>query len=280
MARFTSNDGVGLHYTDAGTGRPVVLVHGYTAPATTWALTEDALLAAGYRVVCFDRRSAGESDTPMFGQRMSRHGRDLGELLAHLGLEGPVLVGASMGANVIWAYADQYGTGAVTGIVVVDQTPKMVNTPDWPYGFYGLVPENVGTFFAEGVPETGRGRPTEASAEAMGQLLQRLGEVPAFRDPAAPETLGLLRDHGQQDWRDVIARAECPVLMVAGRDSQVWSYEHAEAAVRDLPHGRAVVIEDAGHTVGWDQPDAHNEVLLDFIASLTETIEGPSSLSP
>ena len=82
------------------------------------------------------------------------------------------------------------------------------------------------------------------------------------------------------DWRDVVARAECPVLIVAGRDSQVWSYEHAEAAVRDLPHGRAVVIEDAGHTVTWDQPDAFHEVLLDFIASLTETDEGPSSLSP
>jgi pimeloyl-ACP methyl ester carboxylesterase len=271
MARFTTNDGVGLHYTDAGTGRPVVLVHGYTAPATAWALTEDALLATGHRVVCLDRRSAGESDTPMFGQRMSRHGRDLAELLAHLGLDGAVLVGASMGGNVIWAYADQYGTGALAGVVVVDQTPKMVNTPDWPYGFYGLSPENVGTFFAEGVPDTGRGRPTEASAEAMGRLIQRLGGVPAFRDPAAPETLGLLQDHAHQDWRDVVARADCPVLMVAGRDSQVWSCEHAEAAVRDLPRGRAVVIEDAGHTVGWDQPDAFNHVLLDFIAGLGDS---------
>ena len=224
MARFTTNDGVGLHYTDSGPktqsgpGRPVVLVHGYTAPATAWALTEDALLDAGHRVVCFDRRSTGDSDTPMFGQRMSRHGRDLAELLAHLGLEGAVLVGASMGANVIWAYADQYGTRALAGVVAVDQTPKMVNTPDWPYGFYGLVPGNVGTFFAEG-----------------------------FR---------------------------------CGRDSQIWPCEHAESAVRDLPHGRAVVIEDAGHTVSYDQPDALNQVLLDFLASLTETSEGHSSLSP
>jgi pimeloyl-ACP methyl ester carboxylesterase len=51
MTRFTTNDGIGLHYTDAGSGRPVVLVHGYAAPAVAWALTEDALVAAGYRVI-------------------------------------------------------------------------------------------------------------------------------------------------------------------------------------------------------------------------------------
>jgi pimeloyl-ACP methyl ester carboxylesterase len=76
--------------------------------------------------VCFDRRSAGASDTPMFGQPMSRHGRDLAELLAHLGLDGAVLVGASMGANVLWAPADLYGTLALAGVVAVDQTPKWV----------------------------------------------------------------------------------------------------------------------------------------------------------
>jgi non-heme chloroperoxidase len=185
MARFTTNDGVGLHFTDAGSGRPVVLVHGYAAPAAAWALTEDALVAAGYRVICFDRRSTGESDTPIFGQRMARHGRDLAELLEHLDLDGAALVGASMGANVIWAYVDQCGTTALTGIVAVDQTPKMVNTADWPYGFYGLEPSNVGTLFAAGIPDTGQGRTVEASTAALSRLVQRLGGMPAFRDTAA-----------------------------------------------------------------------------------------------
>lgn len=283
MPRFTSNDGVGLAYTDTGRdtagGRPVVLVHGYTAPATAWALTEDALLEAGYRVVAFDRRSTGESDTPRFGQRMARHGRDLGELLAHLdvghrSLERPVLVGASMGGNVIWAYADQYGTADLGGVVIVDQTPKMVNTPDWPYGFYGLEPGNAGTLFAAGVPQTGRGRAADASAAEFGRLFARLGGPPAFRDGAAPETLGLLQDHAGQDWRDVVARAECPVLMVAGRGSQAWPCEHAAAAVAENPRGRAVVVEDAGHTVSFDQPDAFNTALLEFLAGVGSGVDG------
>ena len=67
MSTFRTCDDVTLAYTDAGDGRPVVLVHGYTAPAAAWALISDALLAAGYRVIAFDRRSHGESETPTHG---------------------------------------------------------------------------------------------------------------------------------------------------------------------------------------------------------------------
>jgi non-heme chloroperoxidase len=266
MPRFSTNDGVSLAYTDTGDGPPVVLVNGYTAPATAWALTEDALLAAGYRVVGFDRRATGESETTMFGQRMARHGRDLGELLAHLGLEAPALVGASMGGNVICAYVDQFGTEALSRIVIVDQTPKMLNTEDWPHGFYGFDASNAGTMFAHGVPPREHGRPLEESRSAILRLVERLGTTPAYRDPAAPETIHLLADHALQDWRDVVQRAAVPVLMVAGRGSQVWPCEHAAAAVAGNPLGRSVVIEDSGHPVNIDQPDRLNQVLLDFLA--------------
>ena len=66
-----------------------MLVHGYTAPATAWGPTVDALLAAGHRAIAFDRRAHGESETPSHGQRMARHGRDLGGLLEHLDLRAP-----------------------------------------------------------------------------------------------------------------------------------------------------------------------------------------------
>jgi non-heme chloroperoxidase len=271
VPRFSTNDGASLAYTDTGDGRPVVLVNGYTAPATAWVLTQDALVAAGYRVIGFDRRSTGESETTMFGQRMARHGRDLGELLAHLELEAPALVGASMGGNAIWAYVDQFGTGSISGIVVVDQTPKMLNTEDWPYGFYGFDASNAGTMFADGVPPRQHGRPLEESRPAILRLVERLGGMPAYRDPAAPETLRLLADHALQDWRDVVQRAAVPVLMVAAKGSQVWPCEHAAAAVAGNPLGRSVVIGDSGHPVNIDQPDRLKEVLLEFLGGLGQS---------
>lgn len=267
MPTFRTSDEVSLHYTDEGQGQPVVLIHGFTAPASAWALTVDALLEAGeYRVITFDRRSHGESESPDHGQRMARHGRDLGELLTVAQVKDPILVGASMGGNTIWAYLDLYGPEAAAGVVVVDQTPKMLNTDDWPFGFYGFDASTAGTHFAAGVPKTGRGRDNEASAPALMRLVERLGGPPAFRDSLAAQTLPLLNDHALADWRDVIRRFTGPVLMVAGRQSQVWPCEHAEAAVQGHPLGQAAIVEDSGHAVSLDQPDAFNELLLSFLA--------------
>lgn len=268
MPTFRTTDDVTLSYTDEGQGRPVLLVHGFTAPASAWALTVDVLLAAGYRAITFDRRAHGESETPAHGQRMARHGRDLGELLEHLALEDVLVVGASMGGNTFWSYVDQFGPARVRGAVIVDQTPKMLNADGWELGFYGYDRSNAGTLFAEGVPDNGRGRTVDRSAAQMLRLVERLGGPPAFRDPTAPETLPLLEDHARQDWRDVVRRFPLPLLMLAGRESQVWPCEHAAAAVDGTPHGRALVIEDAGHAISFDQPDRFNEALLGFLAEV------------
>ena len=74
----------------------------------------------------------------------------------------------------------------------------------------------------------------------------------------------LLRDHALQDWRDVIARVDLPLLMVAASDSQYWPAEHAFAAAALAPDGRAAVIPDSGHPVNFDQPEAFNQVLTAF----------------
>ena len=268
MPTVTTNDGVSLNYLDEGSGPAVVLIAGFTAPATSWVLQGDALVSAGFRAVAVDRRSHGASDSPMFGQRMSRHGKDLADSLAALDLRDVVLVGGSMGANVIWAYLDLFGTDLIRGVVSVDQTPKMVNTQEWPFGFYGLDDSNVGTFFTDGIPPTGRGLPPERSMAGVQRLIERLGGPPAFRSPTAPETMALLRDHAIQDWRDVAGRSDVPVLMVAGRESQLWACEHAAETVQGNPLGRSVVIDDCGHGVNFDQPDAFNDQLLAFVRDL------------
>ncbi len=267
MTAVSTSDGISLEVGEAGEGPAVVLIAGYSAPASTWVFQTDALVSAGYRAVSLDRRSHGRSDAPWFGQRMARHGKDLHDVLVGLDLTEVVLVGGSMGASTIWACLDLFGTDRVRGVVSVDQTPRMRNGVDWPYGFYGFDDGNAGTLFADGVPDTGRGRALDRSSEAVGRLLARLGPEAGLPTPR-PETLPLLRDHAQQDWRDVIARTEVPVLMVGARDSQVWPCEHAEAAVRDNRSGWAVVLEDCGHAANIDQPDAFNAAMLAFLGDL------------
>src|SRR3954452_12460076 len=216
MATITTSDGVRLNYVDEGAGTPVVLIAGFAAPLETWELQRQALRAEGYRVIGLDRRSHGGSDKPAYGQRMSRHGKDVHDVLDALGLDDVVLVGGSMGASTIWAYCDLFGSGRLRGIVSVDQTPRMVNDQSWAYGFYGLDKTNIGTFFDDGIPDTGRGLRADRMA-GIGRVVAALGDrVPPFADPRAPETRPLLQNHAEADWRDVIARVESPALFLAG----------------------------------------------------------------
>ncbi|MBN6039600.1 alpha/beta fold hydrolase [Amycolatopsis sp. 195334CR] len=268
MGSVTTSDGITLHLTDEGSGPAVVLVAGYRAAAETWVLQADALTAAGYRVLCLDRRSQGRSDAPAFGQRMARHGKDLHDALVAAELDEVLLIGSSMGASTIWSYVDLFGGERVRGVVSIDQTPRMINGNGWSYGFYGLDTANSGDFFTGGVPETGKGLSAEQASQGLLRLVDRLGAENVSPPPDRPETLPLLHDHAHQDWRDVIARAEFPVLMVAGRESQFWPCEHAGAAIRDTRSGRAVVLEDAGHATHLDRPDAVNDALLAFAGDL------------
>ena len=268
MSTIGTSDGVTLHYTDEGSGPPVVLIAGFTASAETWELQRRPLLAAGHRVLGFDRRSHGASDNPAYGQRMARHGKDLRDLLDAAGLDQVVLVGGSMGASAIWAYYDLFGADRLRGIVTVDQTPKMVNDEVWPHGFYGLTRHNLGTFFEDGVPDTGHGLPATESVERIGRLIEALGRVPRMSDARAPETWPLLQDHAEQDWRDVVARVSVPSLFIAGRDSQLWPCEHAIAAAETNSRATALILDDCGHAANIDQPDQVNEALLKFLADL------------
>ncbi|MEV7417049.1 alpha/beta hydrolase [Streptomyces sp. NPDC089919] len=271
MPQITTNDGVRLHYYDEGGGRPVLLVPGYGAPADDWALQWAPLLAAGYRVVSLDRRWHGQSDRPSWGHRMARHGKDVDDLVTALDLSGVVAVGQSMGANTLWAYADLVGTGRLAGIVTVDQTPKMMNTPDWPYGFYGLTDENTGTFFTDpGAFATGHGR-AWADPAAVDTAIRQAGGRGA-ESVITPDTLPLLLDHSRQDWRDVVARVDVPVLVLAGAQSQFWPAGHAAATAALNPLAASAVIADAGHAAHLDQPRAVSDRLLAFAAGL-----GPGS---
>jgi non-heme chloroperoxidase len=141
----------------------------------------------------------------------------------------------------------------------------MINDQTWAYGFYGLARTNVGTFFDDGIPDTGRGLRADRMA-GIGRLVEALGEVPAFADPRAPETRPLLQDHAEQDWRDVVARVAVPSLFIAGRQSQLWPCEHATASAASNELAQAVVLDDCGHAANIDQPDLVNAAILEFLS--------------
>lgn len=268
MPTVVTDDAVTLNYLDEGTGPTVVLVAGFCAPATTWALQQKALVRAGYRVLALDRRGHGDSDAPTHGASMKRHGRDLENFLAAVGVTDVVLIGGSMGASTVWSYISQFGTEHVRAVVSVDQTPKMVNSADWPNGFYGLTDDNRASFFDKGIPATGHGRPQWKSVPSLLRLVVALRAMPKVASPNAAPMKTLLDDHAAQDWRATIAATDKPFLMIAGRNSQFWPAAHASDAVGRNPYGRSVILEDCGHAANMDRPGKFNAAMLEFLGSL------------
>jgi pimeloyl-ACP methyl ester carboxylesterase len=119
-ARAVPGDGIRLHARDwGGSGPPVVLLHGLASNARIWDGVAPRLAGAGLRVIALDQRGHGESDQPSSGYDFASVGRDLEAALAGLGLERPLLVGHSWGANVALQFAADR-PGRVAGLVLID----------------------------------------------------------------------------------------------------------------------------------------------------------------
>jgi non-heme chloroperoxidase len=102
-----------IYYEDHGSGSPVVLVHGYAQNGHSWEKQEAALLAAGYRVITYDRRGFGASSRPSTGYDFGTLAGDLHVLLSRLDLRDVVLAGFAMGTGEVTRYLAVHGPGRV-----------------------------------------------------------------------------------------------------------------------------------------------------------------------
>ena len=99
-----------LYYEDHGSGSPVVLIHGFPLSGRAWERQERALIAAGYRVITYDRRGFGKSSQPSTGYDYDTFAADLDKLLTALDLHEVDLAGHSMGGGEIARYLGKYGS--------------------------------------------------------------------------------------------------------------------------------------------------------------------------
>ena len=124
-----------VYYEDHGSGSPVVLVHGYALNGHSWEKQEAALLAAGHRVITYDRRGCGASSRPSTGYDFGTLATDLHILLSRLDLRGVVLAGFGMGTGEVTRYLAVHGSGRVSAAVLIAPLPPfLVKTDDSPEG--------------------------------------------------------------------------------------------------------------------------------------------------
>src|SRR6266702_1464752 len=126
---------IDLYYEDHGSGSPVVLVHGWPLSGASWEKQTAALLAAGHRVITYDRRGFGRSRKPTVVYNYDTFAADLEVVLSTLNLTDVSLVGFSMGTGEVTRYIGKYGTKRVRKAVLIGTLgPYLVKAADNPDG--------------------------------------------------------------------------------------------------------------------------------------------------
>ncbi len=142
MAKITvgrqNSEDIEIYYEDHGAGQSVVLIHGYPLNGHSWEKQERVLLAAGYRVITYDRRGFGQSSQPTIGYDYDTFAADLHALVSYLDLRDMVLTGFSMGTGEVTRYLGTYGSSRVAKAVLMGAIPPfLLKTPDNPEGWTG-----------------------------------------------------------------------------------------------------------------------------------------------
>ncbi|MDR3190933.1 MAG: alpha/beta hydrolase [Lactobacillaceae bacterium] len=262
--QFQTNDNVTLAYGDFGpaSAQPIVLVGGYSSTQATWCLQVGPLVAAGYRVITFDRRNHGESQQVTYGKTLARHAVDLAELLAVLEITQPILIGHSMGVSCIWSYINLYTDANVKTIISLDSSPKVLNDETWSTGMYGLTINSI----AECIQDFPHLKLTAGHLDIL--IKRELGE--SNRQPFDfSQMQSLLLDSLTKDWRPVIGRITTPTLLVGASESSVCPASHVDATQELNPkYIKTHKIYNSGHLPHLEQSAEVNRELLNFLTAL------------
>jgi pimeloyl-ACP methyl ester carboxylesterase len=250
-----------IHYLDAGRAGAacsLVLIPGWGADASVWR-AQIGHFSAQRRVLALDPRSQGESQKTADGNTPEQRARDYERVLAALHVERAVLVGWSQGVQDVAAYVEQFGTRRLCGIVLVDAAVSQgaVSVATKAKATQALL-ERV-DLYARHPREYLDGMVHAIYARALDDAERKALVDAAARTPTATGVAQLVADLLGPDRTPALRKFDKPALVVAAADSPELAEQKAQAL--SLPHGRFAPIENAGHGVFVDQPDAFLEGL-------------------
>ena len=271
---FTTNDGYRLHYLEAGTGKPLVMIPGWSQTAAQFKHQIEGL-SDRYRVIAIDMRGHGESDKPTHGYRIHRLSKDVHEFLVGNNLNNVTLAGHSMGCSVIWGYWELFGKERVSKLVLIDQMPMISANPIWgdqekidsgailDKDALWAVPNSLAG--AEGVKTTegfiGGMFTKEYPRDMVDWVIKQNLKFPR------PYAARLLFDHATNDWRDMLSNITIPALIVGGKTSLV-GWRSQQWIGTQIPNSRVEIFEESeggNHFMFMENPTKFNQLVADLM---------------
>ena len=263
-----------IHYRDHGSGKPIVLIHGYPLDGNSWERQERALLADGYRCISYDRRGFGRSSQPTTGYDYDTFTADLKAVLDHLALsQDVVLAGFSMGTGEVTRYFGRYGSDGVSKAVMFGVIPPfLLQTDENPQGVPGDVFEGIkqqvaadrykwfDDFFAN-FYNTDVLAPERIGDAALRGSFQVAAAASPYASYACVDTW-------LTDFRADLPKIDVPTLVAHGTADRILPFESTAKRLRDeqlIKDLTVVEVPDGPHNIGWTFPDDVNSALLEFL---------------
>ncbi|MEO5816804.1 MAG: alpha/beta hydrolase [Gemmatimonadaceae bacterium] len=271
VGRENSTD-IELYYEDHGTGNPIVLIHGYPLSGASWEKQTAALLAAGHRVITYDRRGFGKSSQPTSGYDYDTFTDDLRKVIEELELDDFSLAGFSMGGGEVVRYFGKYGSKGVRKAAILSGVPPyLLKAPDNAEGvpvdvFNGIESAIVADRYAFFTGFFGNFYNTDV------ELGKRISDevVRASWNVAvgcsATATLACVASW-YSDFRKDVARVDVPTLVMHGDADRILPITASGARTAQLiKNAQYVVVKGAPHGMLWTHADEVNRELVKFLA--------------
>ena len=265
-----------LYYEDHGSGKPVVLIHGYPLSGASWEKQVPVLLNEGYRVVTYDRRGFGRSSQPSTGYDYDAFAKDLHELIAHLKLHDFCLVGFSMGGGEVTRYLGKYGSKGVSKAVIISGVPPyLLKTADNPEGVDGGVFAGIEkavaadryAFFTEFFKNFYN------TDVFLGKRLSEQVVQASWNVAASASAIASLAcvPTWHEDFRENLARIDVPTLVIQGDADRILPITATGLRTAKLIKGsRLVVVKDGPHCITWTHAEEVNAALVSFFGETAD----------
>jgi non-heme chloroperoxidase len=262
---------IDLYYEDHGTGKPVVLIHGWPLSGRSWEKQVPVLLNAGYRVITYDRRGFGDSSQPTSGYDYDTFAADLHTLVTTLDLRDAALVGFSMGGGEVARYLGTYGTERVSKAVFMAAVPPfLLKTADNSGGVDGSVFDGIKkAIAADRLAFLSKFLSDFYNVDILGgkqvsdEVVRLSWNVAAGASPKG--TLDCV-SAWVTDFRKDLPRIDVPTLVIHGDADRILPLAATGRRTHELVKGsKLVVVEGGPHGLNWTHAEQVNRDLLDFL---------------
>lgn len=270
MPFLTTGAGGQIWYQQLGNGRPLLLIHGWCMSGQVWQLQQ--ALADQYRVITFDLRGHGRSTVPADGmQGFAGYAADLLDVVEALDLRDTVLVGWSLGAQVLLKVFEEIAT-RVAGIVLVGATPRFSAAPHFPYGLPPKEAEGMRLKVRRNLERTLDGFQRQLfvageldDPQSLKTVQAILAELPLPSNAAALDGLEALMT---AEMLQEAASLSCPALLLHGDQDPICLPQASAWLAEQMPDSRRLLYPGCGHAPFLSRPDRFNQDLRQFVEGL------------